>query len=125
MWGRMSAAKPPRAAPGLAVRGGTAVAPCHKGTLCPRTSVRSRHAPLSERVPAQRCCPRRRTRTSTSSVPPHHQPPSTVVRYRGHRYATIFSEQRLVSADERRPASQAASTLELHLHRAVAANPSW
>jgi hypothetical protein len=178
MWGRMSAAKPPHAAPGLAARGGTAVAPCHKGAPCPtgpvsaclcpkppRPAVRARpsaaplpalphvhlrllHASLSpatadcsrrctrtsaSSVPPRHQPPptavryrgRRRTRTSASSVPPRRQPPPTVVRYRGRHRATIFSEQCLVSADERRPASQAASTLELHLHRAVAVNPSW
>jgi hypothetical protein len=125
MWGRMSAAKPPRAAPRLSARGGTAVAPSHKGAPSPRASVRSRHAPLSERVRAQRCYPRRRTRNSASSVPPRRQPPLTAICYRGCRRATIFSEQRLIFADERRPASQVASTLELHLHRAVTANPSW
>jgi hypothetical protein len=35
--------------------------------------VRSRHAPLSERVRAQRRCPRRRTSTSASSAPPCHR----------------------------------------------------
>jgi hypothetical protein len=81
MWGRLSVAKPPHAAPGLAARGSTAVAPRHKGAPCPtgrpapcpHVSVRSRHTPLSERVRAQCRCPRRRMSTSASSVPPRRR----------------------------------------------------
>jgi hypothetical protein len=53
MWGRMSAAKPPRAAPRLAVRGGTAVAPRHKGALCPIGPVSARLCPKSPRPAVQ------------------------------------------------------------------------
>jgi hypothetical protein len=52
-------AKPPRATPGLAAWGGTAVAPRHKGAPCPT----GRPAPVRARLgpkPPRRCCPEHR-----------------------------------------------------------------
>jgi hypothetical protein len=58
-------AKPPRAAPELAARGGTAVAPCHKGAPCPTGRpawVRARLCPK----PPRRCCPEHRAAARTA-----------------------------------------------------------
>jgi hypothetical protein len=58
MWGRMSAAKPPRAAPGLASRGGTAVAPLSEAATprCPSASERSAAARAAARAPLPPLC---------------------------------------------------------------------
>jgi hypothetical protein len=58
-------AKPPRAAPGLAARGGTTVAPHHKGAPCPTgrpAPVRVRLCPKSPHC----CCPEHRTAARTA-----------------------------------------------------------
>jgi hypothetical protein len=61
---RLSVAKPPRAAPGLAARGGTAAGPRHKGTRRPAVSDR----PTVPRRPASTArCP--------TSRPPRAAPP--------------------------------------------------
>jgi hypothetical protein len=71
---------------------------------------------LSERSTAARAPPPLLLRASMSPTPP------AAVRYQGRRRTTIFhSTQRLASADERRPAGQPTSTLELHLRRAASA----
>jgi hypothetical protein len=58
-------AKPPRAAPGLAARGGTAVVPRHKGAPCPT----GRPAPVRARLcpkPSRRCCLEHRAAARTA-----------------------------------------------------------
>jgi hypothetical protein len=69
-------AKPPRAAPGLAARGGTAVSPCHKGAPCPTGPGLS--APLSEAATpllsgALRCSPHRHPQCCTRGVRLHRR----------------------------------------------------
>jgi hypothetical protein len=70
MWGRLSVAKPPRAAPGLAAQAGTAVAPRHKGAPCPTGPVSARLCPKPPR-------PAVRARPSAASLP---APPHVLLR---------------------------------------------
>jgi hypothetical protein len=58
--------KPPRAAPGLAAQGGTAVAPRHKGAPCPTGPVSARLCPKPPR-PAVRARPS----AAPLPAPPH------------------------------------------------------
>jgi hypothetical protein len=82
MWGRLSVAKPPRDAPGLAAWGGTAVAPCHKGAPCPHASVRRPRALV--RAGAVRSCHARCL--SAAPLPAHLRLCSSVPpRRRRHR----------------------------------------
>jgi hypothetical protein len=100
---RLSAAKPPRAAPGLAARGSTAVTPRHKGIPCPKPipicsaseADRARavreppHCPVEPppvRPPRRRPSPCHRpphslpsTAAHLSSVSPRRSPPSRAI----------------------------------------------
>jgi hypothetical protein len=66
-------AKPPRAAPGLAARGGTAVAPRHNGAPCPTGRPAPVRACLCPKPPCRRCPEHR------AAIPIHWTEPGEVI----------------------------------------------